>query len=94
MEYLPANALGWLRASLFTAKCCVPAAACFIGVFRSFSNDFRVAVVLIHAVATLLLLVGGFIQIFTIDKPRASLNLVFGFFAVLVLGCLLPVLNK
>jgi hypothetical protein len=92
MDAIPSNALGWLRASLFIARFYAVVGAGLIGVFRHVSNDAQVAVLVSYAAATVLLFVGGVTQLFTVDRPRASLNLVVSVFAVMVLACLLPVL--
>ena len=79
---------------LFTARIYVIAGACLIRIFRDFSNDAQVAVLISYSAATLLLFVGGVIQLFTTDRPKASLNLVTGVLAVIVLALLLPVLTS
>jgi len=82
-----------MRAILLVAKFHVVAVACVLGAFRSFSNEAQMVVIGSQAATTVLLIAGGIIQLFTSDRPKASLNFVMAFVALLVLMCLLPVLT-
>jgi lysylphosphatidylglycerol synthetase-like protein (DUF2156 family) len=93
MDLAPSNAMQWMRAVLVLAKIHVVALACILRPFRSFSNDAQVAVIISCIVAAVLLFLGGGVQWFMADRHRASLNLVIGVVAVVVLACLLPVLT-
>jgi hypothetical protein len=90
MEDTPSRLLGWLRISLSTAKVYVLAVAIFVLQDSSdaAAYDIRAALLVSLITATLLLLAGGMVQIFTSGKSSAAFNICVGLLALFLLWLL------